>query len=296
MLPPNANPNFQLDSSSLNKQMIALQAVGQARAAQASIVPGANSDLFLGGITNQPQNQAPPPSLSERSMSQNAAARNIPFKERANNFILSLASSFAKRNQPLPPAITGIPTPNYDPNTSPFKDIEPGSEPGSFKLFGKDFHFFQLWSVVWQRGGMSNLGKDNGWQSILQTLDLPESARSSLVEIYKKILLPFEQMYRQNLMEKAQAMRQQQTAANSQLPPTSTNGMSTQRGPSMGPSQPPSTTPSSAPPTAMQNAPHQEGFSAILDGPTLDQDLLNLKRKLEQEEEGKRSRQKNRNS
>lgn len=35
-----------------------------------------------------------------------------------------------------------------------------------------------------------------------------------------------------------------------------------------------------------------DGGSAILDGPTLDQDLQGLKRKLEQEEEVKRTRQK----
>ncbi|KAE9410945.1 hypothetical protein BT96DRAFT_983617 [Gymnopus androsaceus JB14] len=268
--------DFPFDSSSLNgldaaqakKQMQMLAAVGQARQLaqmQRPVMEGRNSGFSP--ASNQPpheQNQPPAP-LSEPPMLQNARNANV-YKERAHGFIVSIASLFAKRNQPLPPALTGIPAPNYDSLTSPFKDIEPGSEPGFFRLAAKEINMFQLWTMVWQRGGMANLGKDNSWQLILQALDLPESALSPLVQIYKKTLLPFEHMYRQNIMEKSK----QQAAANGQQPTTPQRSL--------------------APPSLPSSG--QDGVSSILDAPNLDQDLLSLKRKLEQEEEGKRSRQK----
>lgn len=58
--------------------------------------------------------------------------------------------------------------------------------------------------------------------------------------------------------------------------------------PQRGPSMPPP----SASSLPLVPPPQQDGVSSILDAPNLDQDLLNLKRKLEQEEEGKRARQK----
>ncbi|KAJ3776955.1 hypothetical protein FB446DRAFT_719757 [Lentinula raphanica] len=320
MLPQNglsssSNSSFPFDAALLDaaqaKQMAALTAVGQARIAQGNMRPlngGGNSGSFLGGIppahTNNYQNQ---PSL-ERSMSQipsttRSGQPSIAFKEKANSFILSLATVFAKRNQPLPPALTGVPTPAYDPINSPFKDIEPGAEHGSFRLAGKDINIFYLWNLIWQRGGMNNIASNNGWPSILQALEIPDTALASLVQIYSRILLPFENMYRQNVMEqqkKAHAMRQAAASSapslNNQPLSSPTNTLPQQRGPSMGPpssSQPPSS--SSAPPSSMQinsNMPSLEGGSAILDVPTLDQDLQGLKRKLEQEEETKRSRQK----
>lgn len=118
-----------------------------------------NSETGFSPGSNLPfqQNQPPAP-LSERPMAQNTGNRNPNlFKERAHSFIVSVASLFAKRNQPLPPSLTGVAAPNYDPSTSPFKDIEPGSEPGFFKLSGKDINMFQLWSMIWQRGGMGNV-------------------------------------------------------------------------------------------------------------------------------------------
>ncbi|KAJ3788965.1 hypothetical protein GGU10DRAFT_425893 [Lentinula aff. detonsa] len=312
---PSSSSSFPFDAALLDaaqaKQMAALTAVGQARTAQGNMRPsngGGNSGSFLGGIPPGHNNHFQNQPLFERSMSQNPATRpNQPsntFKEKSNSFILSLATVFAKRNQPLPPALTGIPTPSYDPINSPFKDIEPGSEHGSFRLAGKDINIFHLWTLIWHRGGMGNVGKDNnGWAAILQTFDIPDAALPTLVQIYSKILLPFESMYRQNLMEqqkKAQAMRQAAVSssapsANSQHSSTPTNTMPQQRGPGMGilPSSQPS---SSIPPPSMQignsSMPPIDGSSAILDGPTLDQDLQGLKRKLEQEEEMKRTRQK----
>ncbi|KAJ3936362.1 MAG: hypothetical protein NXY57DRAFT_985972 [Lentinula lateritia] len=307
-----SSSKFPFDTALLDaaqaKQMAALTAVGQARTAQGNMRPsngGGNSGSFLGGIPPG-HNNFPNQPLLERSMSQNPAPRpsqpSNTFKEKSSNFIYSLATVFAKRNQPLPPSLTGIPTPTYDPINSPFKDIEAGSEHGSFRLAGKDINIFHLWTMIWHRGGMGNVGKDNNaWAAILQVFDIPESALPTLVQIYSKILLPFESMYRQNLMEqqkKAQAMRQAAASstpsANNQHPPTSTNTMSPQRGSGMGfpPSQPPS---SSVPSSSIQistGLPPIDGGSAILDGPTLDQDLQGLKRKLEQEEEVKRTRQK----
>lgn len=121
---------------------------------------GGNSGSFLGGIPPG-HNNFPNQPLLERSMSQNPAPRpsqpSNTFKEKSSNFIYSLATVFAKRNQPLPPSLTGIPTPTYDPINSPFKDIEAGSEHGSFRLAGKDINIFHLWTMIWHRGGMGNV-------------------------------------------------------------------------------------------------------------------------------------------
>ena len=59
----------------------------------------------------------------------------------------------SKRNTPLPPALTGVPIPDYDHTNSPWKLIEPSSEVGSFRLAGKDVNLFKLWGLVQHNGG-----------------------------------------------------------------------------------------------------------------------------------------------
>ena len=83
--------------------------------------------------------------------SQNPNARNM--QQREQGFLQGLHNLMAKRNAPLPPALTGVPVPNYDHSTSPWTAIEPGSEVGSFKLAGKDVNLFKLWGLVFSHGG-----------------------------------------------------------------------------------------------------------------------------------------------
>ena len=100
-------------------------------------------------------------SFLDPSMPQtNVAARNLQqhntstsVKQRQQGFLQGLANVMAKRGTPLPPALTGVPVPNYDP--AAWKGIDTSSEVGSFRLAGKDIDLFKLWGLVFQNGGGS---------------------------------------------------------------------------------------------------------------------------------------------
>lgn len=177
---------FNLDASQAAKQMAALSAASNARMAnsRSASVGGTSSGSYLGGITSgmhstvshdqpvsagghsnfqmpnsQPPNSANAPFL-DPTMSNPAAPRSGPssaqYRQRHQGFLAGLANIMAKRNTPLPPALTGIPTPNYDPNTSQFKMIEPSpTETGCFRLAGRDIDLFKLWGLTIQQGGGS---------------------------------------------------------------------------------------------------------------------------------------------
>jgi SWI/SNF chromatin-remodeling complex subunit SWI1 len=182
-----------LDPTQAAKQMAALSAASQARIAnsrpppsQLNLSGGTNSAPFLGGINTpqytalnhdimpssstatpafqMPNNHGLPPTPNPASFldspQPSASTRNPPhpstsLKQRQQGFLQGLANVMAKRNTPLPPALTGIPVQNYDPATSPWKTIEPSSEIGSFRLAGKDIDLFKLWGLVFQNGGGS---------------------------------------------------------------------------------------------------------------------------------------------
>lgn len=72
---------------------------------------------------------------------------------RQQSFLNGLASVMAKRNTPLPPSLTGVPSPNYDPTNSPWSYIEPSPHIGSFRLANHDVSLFKLWGLVMQYGG-----------------------------------------------------------------------------------------------------------------------------------------------
>lgn len=185
------SPYFNMDPTQAAKQMAALSAASQARIANSRPTPllnppgGTNSAPFLGGInpsnypaanydpssgssaahaTFQMPNSHPlasssnPASFLDPSMAHQAAApRQVnnatTLKQRERGFLTGLANVMATRGTPLPPALTGVPAPNYDPNTSMWKSIEPSSEIGYFRLAGKDVNLFKLWGSVFQSGG-----------------------------------------------------------------------------------------------------------------------------------------------
>ncbi|KAK7438431.1 hypothetical protein VKT23_018044 [Stygiomarasmius scandens] len=62
-----------------------------------------------------------------------------------------------KRNTPLPPALLGIPSPNYDPATSPFKDIQLGPTPGTVHVADKPINIYALFAAVLSRGGAATV-------------------------------------------------------------------------------------------------------------------------------------------
>ncbi|TFK30589.1 hypothetical protein FA15DRAFT_607990 [Coprinopsis marcescibilis] len=233
-----------LDASQAAKQMAALNAAKQARmaanprASSAGLASagGTSSGSYFGGINNfPPQNpdllssgggpharlQIPNnhatsslpinQSLLDPSMSHHPNSRSAQ-QQRQQGFLLGLHNLMVKLGQPLPPALTGIPAPNYNPSTSPWSHIEPGSEVGSLKLAGKDVNLFRLWSAVFQSGGGQVLSANNGWPSLLPHFDLPEefpsvqangssSVATMLHQIYMSVLYQFEDSYRKNMQE-----------------------------------------------------------------------------------------------
>jgi SWI/SNF chromatin-remodeling complex subunit SWI1 len=108
------------------------------------------------GTSSTPSSTVNPPFL-DPAMSHSTPARNhnqgTSLKQRQQSFLQGLHSIMAKRNTPLPPSLTGIPSANYDPSTSPWSMIEPSGEVGSFRLAGKDIDLFKLWGLVFQNGG-----------------------------------------------------------------------------------------------------------------------------------------------
>ncbi|KAF8912810.1 hypothetical protein CPB84DRAFT_1670865 [Gymnopilus junonius] len=161
--------------------------------------------------------------MSQPNSLRNQPPPNSPLKQRQHGFLQGLAGLMAKRGTPLPPSLTGIPSPNYDPSASVWTIIEPSGEVGSFRLAGKDIDLFKLWGLVYQHGGGLAVTNANSWGSMLHHFDLPEhfpevqangstSVATMLSQYYMALLHPFEEMYKKNIQEqqkKAQLSQQQ---------------------------------------------------------------------------------------
>ncbi|KAJ3561107.1 hypothetical protein NP233_g10398 [Leucocoprinus birnbaumii] len=253
-------------------------------------------------------------------------------KQRQQNFLNGLAGVMAKRNTPLPPTLTGIPTPNYDPNNSPWSYIEPSAEIGSFRLANQDVSLFKLWGLVMQHGGAQALKANNGWPAICAEFNLPEefsqmqangstSVALMLEQMYTAILYPFEDLYKKNVQEqqrKAQMASRQMSMSGQPgqirgMPP---NGMQPgpqqmqqmqqmQRGPMPAMANHTPQTPHQRPGStalnpqmpshniALPQSTPQAGMTPASDSNLLDNDIQGIKRKLDMEDaEGKRARQK----
>ena len=177
-------PYFSMDSSQAAKQMAALSAASQARMANNRPMPllnpssGTDSGLFIGGVnpsnysmaTNFDDSSAAqmspshgvapalnPPTFMDPSITHQGPAprqaNNSSLKQRQQGFLHGLANVMATRGTPLPPTLTGVPTPSYDPNASPWKNLEVSPEVGHFRLAGKDINLLKLWGSVFQSGG-----------------------------------------------------------------------------------------------------------------------------------------------
>lgn len=178
---------FNMDPAQAARQMAALNASGHARLANSrtasASTSGAGTAPYLGNMSattyssgnpdllnslntpanfqipnNQTIGSAVNTSFLDPTMAQPGAARNptqaaLQLRQRQVAFLNGLANIMSKRNTPLPPALTGVPTPDYDHTNSPWKLIEPSSEVGSFRLAGKDVNLFKLWGLVQHNGG-----------------------------------------------------------------------------------------------------------------------------------------------
>ncbi|GLB36297.1 putative ARID/BRIGHT DNA binding domain [Lyophyllum shimeji] len=236
-----------LDPTQAAKQMAALSAASQARIANTRPTPllnppsGTNSAPFLGGIntpnypavnydalpgssTQHATFQIPSNLPSSNSSSfldpmSHQGARTAPqpnsttLKQRQQGFLNGLANIMASMGTPLPPAITGVHTPGYDPNTSKWKNLEPSSEIGFIRVAGKDINLFKLWGSVFQSGGGHAITANKGWGTIAAQFNLPEeiaqpsptigtvSVAQMIAQLYMTMLYPFEQAYKNNLQD-----------------------------------------------------------------------------------------------
>jgi SWI/SNF chromatin-remodeling complex subunit SWI1 len=101
-----------------------------------------SSDPFMSSVGQQPVRQ----SQQQQQFGQH--------KAKQRQFLLALASIHAARKDPLPPGLTGIPHPGFDPNQSKWKSLEPSStELGSVILAGKPVDLYRLWVAVSSAGG-----------------------------------------------------------------------------------------------------------------------------------------------
>ncbi|KAJ7042444.1 hypothetical protein C8F04DRAFT_1075940 [Mycena alexandri] len=317
-------PYFNLDAAQA-KQMAAINAANAKRMSSLVGGPGTTSGPYLGGINLNPpphdpaaghpsfSPQGPNPGMNASFLDPmahpNAAARNPSnpaqvgsIKQRQAGFLNGLARIMVSRNTPLPPSLTGMETPSYDPASTHWKVLEP-VEVGVFRLAGREIDLFKLWGLVFQNGGGAALSRDNGWHLILSQFDLPEeyplpngqtSVAQMLAQYYMAILHPFEEVYRNNIhnqQRKAQASRLQGLTP---ATPTRPDGSAPQRVSQTNVPQTPARRLSSASQGSAQNPSSENGQANGIspDSTALDQEQ-GIKRKLESEEADiKRARQK----
>ncbi|THH20009.1 hypothetical protein EW146_g1270 [Bondarzewia mesenterica] len=139
------------------------------------------------------------------------------YRQKQRQFLSSLAALHASRNTPLPPTLTGVPTPTFDPQNNHWSQIEPSAtELGCIRLAGKDVDLFKLWTTVYPAGGGVKLTRQGLWSSVLPHLDLPEfipqanapqSVADILAQIYMAIMFPFEEVYRRGTRDREQQQR-----------------------------------------------------------------------------------------
>ena len=155
---------------------------------------------------------APNPNAPNARQNPNPQQVEMMKRQRRMGFLQSLARVHASQHHPLPASITGLETPP-DPNAvypSPWRDIEPASEPVGVKLAGKDVDLFKLWTAVFQFGGVTKVHQQGAWASLLPHFGLPEylpqaqengntSTAMALAHLYMKLLLPFDENYYKQL-------------------------------------------------------------------------------------------------
>lgn len=306
------------------KQMAALSAAGQLRhastrsfagvggtnsAAYGSPGPSAAHDPLSSSSTVNPLQ---PPSAMQAAgftpealaaaQGNPALARQMIAAQNLKRFLMTLAHFHHQRGTPLPPQLTGIPTPSYNPQNTIWKQVELShTDHGAFRIGGRDINLFKLYQVVTNAGGFALITTQNLWPRVCKMLDLPleipgssTTAAVILKQYFNGVLFPFEEFQRAN--------KQAQAAQPPQPPPidpmSAIGGVQPQDeflGMGMGPSASRAHAGTSLPPPT----PHMASTPS-LEPPPVDNMMDNgalvdngLKRKLELEEaEMKRARQK----
>ncbi|KAJ7071219.1 hypothetical protein C8F01DRAFT_1109570 [Mycena amicta] len=185
---------FSLDAAQA-KQMAAINAANNLR----------NRSSFLGESSTLLQDS----SMAQRGQGQQPAPR-----ARQTGFLNGLARIMQSRGSPLPPALTGVDTPSFDPVTTTWKSLEI-ADVGVVRIAGRDVDLFKLWGLVGRSGGAQQLSRDNAWTNILPHFNLPDEIHPTgrpisqiLAQFYQAMLLPFEEMYRNNIANQRGVQRQ----------------------------------------------------------------------------------------
>lgn len=127
-----------------------------------------------------------PPSVSTTPWSVVQAQRRMQLQEthhvvvasflnnRPAYFLPQLAEFMASNATALPTAMTGMPSPTYDPSNPRLQGILPGSSIGTFNFFGTNVDLYLLLMYVIQRNGyVKTQNDDKLWEMFLEYLGLP---------------------------------------------------------------------------------------------------------------------------
>jgi SWI/SNF chromatin-remodeling complex subunit SWI1 len=109
---------------------------------------------FTNGFAHSasPMSSIAPSSFPDPGLRPNPQQMQMLQKRR--QFLHGIATVMAQRNTPLPPQLTGVNHPSYDPSTSVWKMLEISpTEPGLLRIAGKDVDLYRLWGLVFQNGG-----------------------------------------------------------------------------------------------------------------------------------------------
>jgi hypothetical protein len=154
--PTNPASLYALDPNAAAKQMAALNSAGRARRAThgPSDDKSQSPNVSFATISSYQPPSNPTPSADPQ---QHPQQLNPQQQRQRQAFLHGLATFMSHRNNPLPPNVTGVPVPNFDPNTTVWKALEPGTEIGTFKLAGKNIDLFRLFNLALQAGGSNKV-------------------------------------------------------------------------------------------------------------------------------------------
>lgn len=148
-----------LEQDAATKQMVALSAAGRTRSASqtnqpgtfapGSGTPGAPPASYFGGPSNTIN-----PATSQVMLQQASSGR--PVNPQAARFLKFLAEIHASQGAPLPPTLTGVPHPAYNPATSRFNIIDVVGE-GCVRLGTSTLDLYDFFTWVQKAGGSARV-------------------------------------------------------------------------------------------------------------------------------------------
>lgn len=128
----------------------------------------ASSVSAAGNVANSsaPGPMLPPSSLSNFLAQANPSIGPLFSQDEARGrpvLLRMIAELYNRKGTPLPPALTGVQSPAWNPATSSFR-FELGSERGIIKLASQDVDLFKLWQIIFASGLSSKVKSYRGAQ------------------------------------------------------------------------------------------------------------------------------------